>query len=1239
MKPFFQEKNKMSKKKNLLGKIIISTAILIIIIIAAFIISAHLKMNKEQEKITREIQSKIFKNEKEIVEELSLINISIEKNDKSDLFTEFEYLNKYEKSGISFFVFRNDSMIYWSDNSVPLPGSLKDSLIKKNIIYLSNGCYYSLCKKSKEYTILSLLRIKYNYNYENDYLLNDFNKNIVRPILADIHDKQGAYNVFSNDGSFLFSIDYINTDKAIGIYDIIILMLYFLAVGILIYLIYLVLICSVLQRKNKSELVALFFFSLLALRILLFFINKKLLLNTTDFFSPVYFGSSELFPSFGDLILNVMILMVFSIVAYSHLLNFDYSRKPKKISAILLVFFVFLFSFINFLFCTSLLRSIVIDSTISYDLNQLFNLNELSLIGLIVIAGVLLSCFIISSLFQRAAKFSGLTFYELALIYLMVTVLVFFFGPFYYAQNYYLLSVFLFFNLVYMLINNHKAKVYSFYKTTFYIVIFTFIGQYILNEGTEYKELEKRRSLSQKLSTGEDPIAEYLFKNLKKQITTDKIINEKFKYYPENEQDIKEYLRVKYFNGFWEKYKVQFTICEEKDSLIVEPNFSKRNCFVFFDEIIKDIGRQTDTEELFNLNYGTGGNNYISRIDFTKDTGIVRVFIEMNSKFILRDLGYPELLIHKKLFLNTDLSEYSYAKYYKGALTDAYGKYYYSTQYNINDPAFINGYYFTDSLGYNHLYSKNSESGILVISKKEKNILDILAPFSLLFAFFVIYLIITSLLFWYPQVFGSIKLNFRSRLQISMVSLILITLVTVGLSTYYYIIKLDNNKNTELLREKTMSVLIELQGRLKKLDTMTSTDEQAISAFLVKLSNVFFTDINIFDISGRLISSSRPQVFNEGLIAPRMNTTAYQEMKGGKKTFYIQKERIGTLEYYSAYAPFFDNNNQELYYINLPYFARETELKKELTAFLMAFINIYVFLIMLSVIIVLIIAGTISRPLLMIREKISRFKLGSKNEKIYWNRKDEIGSLVDEYNRMVDEVLKSTELLARSERESAWREMAMQVAHEIKNPLTPMKLSVQYLEKAWKEKAPDWGSRFEKFSHNIIEQIDTLSTIATEFSDFAKLPNTKKERVELVSLMKNVVSLFELNNQIKINLFTNDRNEYFVFADKKQMLRVMNNLLNNSLQAMDKENGEINIFLKEEDKMLLITIQDNGRGISGEMRPKIFMPNFSTKSDGMGLGLAIVKGIVENFSGEIWFESEEGKWTKFFISLPLISTD
>jgi nitrogen fixation/metabolism regulation signal transduction histidine kinase len=290
---------------------------------------------------------------------------------------------------------------------------------------------------------------------------------------------------------------------------------------------------------------------------------------------------------------------------------------------------------------------------------------------------------------------------------------------------------------------------------------------------------------------------------------------------------------------------------------------------------------------------------------------------------------------------------------------------------------------------------------------------------------------------------------------------------------------------------------------------------------------------------------------------------------------------------------------------------------------------------MVSVVLAVIISERIVQPIKMIQNKFEKIELGKQHEKIEYNRKDELGQLVSEYNNMAQKLEESAKLLAQGERESAWREMAKQIAHEIKNPLTPMKLSIQFLMRSKENNDADFDKKLEKVSGTLIQQIDTLSSIATGFSNFAKMPKPDEHPFNVVETLGNVIQLFNNIENIDITSDLGEESEIIIVADKEQISRVFINLIKNATQAIPEGvRGKIHVSLTHAEK-LVIKISDNGCGIPDEIRGKLFTPSFTTKSSGSGLGLAMVKNIIINAKGDITFESEVGKGTTFIITLPL----
>jgi nitrogen fixation/metabolism regulation signal transduction histidine kinase len=444
------------------------------------------------------------------------------------------------------------------------------------------------------------------------------------------------------------------------------------------------------------------------------------------------------------------------------------------------------------------------------------------------------------------------------------------------------------------------------------------------------------------------------------------------------------------------------------------------------------------------------------------------------------------------------------------------------------------------------------------------------------------------------------------------------------------------NSLQDNLNEKLSAVSSELSLRIGQETEFNAPERDFINEQLIVLSDILRTDINVYDLNGRLFATSRREIFDRGLLSRRINPLAYKEIAILKKSLFLHNENLGEMKFLSAYAPVYNQNSQLIGYLNLPYFTRQDDFRKQVSGFIVAFSNLYILLIMFSLIVAVFISSKLTAPLLQIGNNLKGIQLGKKNAKIEYSGDDEIGRLVKEYNKKVDELAESADLLAKSERESAWQEMARQVAHEINNPLTPMKLSIQYLQRLKGAGSANFDDYFDRVSHTLIEQIDVLSVIASSFSDFARMPGFHNELINLSEKIKEVVLLFENIHNVSIVFHTSVELELQVIADKDQLGRAIINLIKNGIQSIPKDRvGVLNIGMHNDQEWVYISVCDNGSGIPVELHDKLFVPSFTTKSSGMGLGLAITKRIIENFKGVIWFESNPDVGTTFYIKLPI----
>jgi len=378
------------------------------------------------------------------------------------------------------------------------------------------------------------------------------------------------------------------------------------------------------------------------------------------------------------------------------------------------------------------------------------------------------------------------------------------------------------------------------------------------------------------------------------------------------------------------------------------------------------------------------------------------------------------------------------------------------------------------------------------------------------------------------------------------------------------------------------------------------------------VAEFYNTDINLFNLNGQLLASTQMRIFQSGVLLDKINPLAYTKISIEGRSQHTQTERVGKLEYLASYVPIFDGNHRLIAYMNVPFFSNEKELRQELSSFLENFINIYVFFFIVAGILAYLISQRITLPLTLIQARLAETRLGNRNERLEWRQQDEIGQLVKQYNSMVDQLDQSAQLLAKSEREDAWKEMAKQIAHEIKNPLTPMKLSVQHLQRAWANQNENLEQTFKRVTSVLIEQIDSLSLLATEFSSFAQMPTAKIEKFELSEVLSSVVELYFNSKEIEINCSA-EKEKKILNADKNQVSRAIHNIPKNAIQSIPEDRmGKIEISLVKESHAAVIRIKNNGCGMPDEIAQRIFTPSFSTKNSGMGLGLAITKRIIEN---------------------------
>lgn len=1204
----------------------------LVVLLGAVLIETNVFEQRFSRSDVHSFQHVFTKKDKLAQEILEELNTEYQK--KPDYSTAFNYWesnsNLLSRRGISLYVFENSKLTFWSSNDYYIEdlSIFEPSLYK--VIYIDHSWVMVNRRDSGNYSYVALSLVKHEYLYENDFLENEFHPDfsLTQDVGLTVKSSLESYTIVDSEGNYALSMSPKAVRKKHIAQKYISISMYFIGIALLLFF-----LNNFLMKFKKRFYVDVFNVSFLVVVALLryWMVSQKVpfVFQSSDLFDPQYYASSVFLPSLGDLLINSMFLVYFIYQISVRLRNSPVFSRPISRVANFYAASIFLAAY--FILNTYLFKTLILNSNITFVAYKILDVGFLTFVGFFILAllygGYI---FLLDSIVHLISNYWSIqkTIFLFFPVVLIVASASYFFG----FDKYIILTLVFF--ILFLLVSIVRMRMHGDYRLSVKVLLIATVSAFIMhfiNHFHAEKQVKLKKHYAINLANEQDIVAEILLSDIEKSMNKDSILQYYMAQPIDKEDKINDYLKKKYFSGFFTKYNLETTICSNS------PQFSKYNqasyCKSFFDKQIDEFGIRLLESKYFFLNNQNGSISYLSTMKFDNaDAPDTYLYITLNSKLISEELGYPELLLEKPSKENKLFSQYDYAKYENNQLVSQKGDF----TYEITDaalPNFEGEYYQYISNGYEHLLYRINKNSKIVVSNEEISYYDSLISFSYVFVFLFLLTVFIEGVSFFPgrfQVF-----NFRAKIQISIISMLLISVFVVGGSMVYLNIKQFRESQNEQISEKVQSVLVELEHKLAGLKNIYDEDPDYIAYLLTKFSNVFYSDINLYDLEGNLVASSRPEVFDYGLLGLQINPQAYKNVAISKKTRFIQTEYIGNQDYMSAYSLFKNEDNVPLAVLNLPYFTKQSVLTNRVSVLVVAIVNVYVLLFLLSTVIAVFIAEKITDPLQILKERFQQIKVGGDNKKIEWKSNDEIGGLIRDYNRMVDELELSAIKLAESERNSAWHKMARQVAHEIKNPLTPMKLNLQLLHRAWENKSDDFGSRLKKVSDSIIEQIDALAETADEFSNFSKMKELDLKPINIGELLDNCLQLFESHENITIINTSPSCNDCFVLADKDRLLRVFNNIIKNAVQAIPKEKqGTIRANIKEDSNFFTVSIEDNGKGISPELHDKLFEPNFTTKTHGMGLGLAISAQIVKNMNGSICFDSEVGKGTTFYVQLP-----
>lgn len=1149
----------------------------------------------------------------------------------------------------------NPILDFWNTNTV-LP--LEGELTKPDGIYFANyqNGQFQLIKQTvqlanRKLMVLVMVPLRWDYFIENKYLHKQFAAFPGLENRYDIVDDTTAVAIKTASGKKLFYIQELELQSGsiLGNISIVLRVL-----AIIAFLIVINAVAVELQHKRSLKKALLFLITTLGIiRLITYFLPFPFDFRKLELFDPSVYASSSIHPSLGDLLINIVLIFWIS----SFIKSFYASTKATIITTSIKWNYFFaavlclMLVGISFGF-ESIIRSLISDSKVSFDVTNFFSLNIYTVISfailcLLVISFIYLSHLILGLLdvvLDLSLPLKLLWFSLTGLLVLSISIS---------DTNSFIRLIVLGWLLAYVSLMHWRKKdmSLSLYQSgilLWWLMFFSASVAGLITYQNRIVELEQRKRIAEKLSLQTDPSGENLISiaitNFNNLFLSDNFNRLTYEF---SNKFIKDSLINENFSGYLNKYDTRiYTFDAALNALHNEDSTS----YEVINSIINNQSKPTSIPDLFYYenSYDKFSYLYQKEIKDAADSLLGHLIVIAKPKRYKSEALYPELFKQVKDVASDLNTNYAYAVYSNLKLINNYSDYSFATvlqnsqvpkdEFEIN----ING-------NYNELWYNAGSNKVVIVARQSQLFIELLTLFAYLFCSFLIILllfyffnVLLQIRFNVAKLKGLMRFSIRNQIQTTIIAVSVFSFLVIGVATISFFIARFERSNRERLVKAIQVMSTEIENKVRSQlifdDVLTISDiglTGDLEKKIIEVSEIHNVDVNFYDLNGNLKVSTQPYIYNKHILSDKMQPTAFYELHNNNKIQYIQDEKVGQFNFLSIYVPIRDEDGSPHAYINIPYLNSQNELNLEISNFLITLINLNAFIFLLAGAIALSVTNRITASFSFIGNKMKAVNLGSHNEEITWQGDDEIGALIVEYNKMVKKLEESALALAKSEREGAWREMARQVAHEIKNPLTPMKLSIQYLQKAIADDAPSVKVLSQRVATTLVEQIDQLSKIASDFSQFANIGNTITENFAINEILQSVVDLNSMEERITIIWQNVNKQPIIVQADKIQINRLFTNLIQNAIQSVP-ETEPVTITITEvvASNQYTVAIADNGPGIPTAVQEKIFTPNFTTKTSGTGLGLAICKGIIEKAGGNIWFESSVAG-TIFYVQMPI----
>ncbi|MDH5474227.1 MAG: HAMP domain-containing histidine kinase [Cyclobacteriaceae bacterium] len=1172
-----------------------------------------------------QIAIKLSLESKKITEEIQPV-LSYLKNHQN---VAFEFLNTIDTS-YPYFVFKNGELSYWSSHEyVPKYVDVIGDYYRK-YIETRKGKFVVLKwgTSIQEFEVFVLLPLHINSLIENQYLFAETNPTFFKSDAIQISKtNHGAMlQVCLDTSECLFFVDindtYFTTNKKVKSSGLVVMAfgLFFLMISVFIF--------SFKIGKNSRGLSVIFLISVLTLiRVIMLQTDWHINAFSNSFFNPQVFASSFITPTLADLVINMtLLLLVVGYVFYVIPKDYQFKFKFKNSGS----FLIGLISSLGLWQLYLLIETVYYNSNYTLDISSSVDFSkERVLVFIVLMMGgflFILYSHIIYKLFNFLCKpdrvlISGLIF---------ISGLLLFGGIIHVSgQGNWLTVLFsvLYFTLLIITKLPERFSNVSYQSFTYVLIGLIFASllmTYSIKELEEKRNIENKQRFVEQFLIGNDELAEYLLSEASYGISNDAFIKSRMFTPFLSKEVVKEKVRKVFLSSYFDKYDVDIALYNAKGKSFTEE--SQLELSLLKEGLVNNsstVGNNLYFISDYKEEYTKG---YVSISEVKKyGLSVGFVVITLKMKKIIPDNVYPDLLVDSRFLLPYENKNFSYAIFAGGKIVYSSGEYNYQQNFELERSS---GHKADDN-GYCHLIVDETENRTVVVSGLCYSYFNVLSNFSFLLILMIFLVVVLLLIYGLYYYLSGKSLNYSARIQLYFnwaffLPLIVVSSVTLSLVT--------NSYKEEVKYEHYKKALIIGKNIENGVGEGLSLSGEELSDKLKFASVMANTDANLFDVRGRLIASSQPLIYKKNVLSEYISSAAHAKIVERKDQSFTALESVGKLTYNATYIGIQSPvSGQLLAVLSVPYFKSEFNLEKEKIEVFVTIVNVFAVVFIGFLIISYFASKWLTFPLRFITQKLKDTTLSEKNIPLKWKSDDEIGLMVSEYNKMIVNLDESKKALARTEKESAWRTIAQQVAHEIKNPLTPMKLTLQHLQRTLLGDKHDVG--LDKPVNSLMRQIDVLTDIVSSFSSFAQMPIPEHERYELTDLVKQTIALHKSKTKITEVI---PNHKMFVMGDEKLMGRIILNMILNAEQSSDKQ-VIISLSIKNlNQSKIVIEILDNGDGIPEDVQEKIFIPNFTTKESGSGIGLAIAKHGIEHAGGKLWFETEIGRGTSFFIELPQV---